>query len=144
MPFPRAVSVMFAAGVAGLFAVAILAYPMSLPLPAGMVLHIASHADFTFTVGPGGGVLVGAWRADAPTLALVGPYAPNNFSSYAGEGRPLRDYPASMNGSFDQPLAPGTYILAFGTLQSWSVPLLSMTALVNVTVSQTIQVVYGP
>ena len=116
--------------------------PTTLPIPAGTVFVLRDPttmfgnatafaiATANFTVGPGNGTLVGSWKSNHGTeTALVTPFMPSEPACLSS-GRPP---PTATNGTFNDSITPGSGVLRFGGPAGDAI-----------TVTQTIQVAYGP
>ncbi len=109
----------------------------TLPIPAGTTITDAQTGTWVahFTVGPGGGVLVGAWTAYTVS-GDIGPVIVNGTVSKPQPPPGIYNCPMEMfqeqaNGTLDRVLAPGPYTMYWSPL---------CTSAREIVVTQTIQV----
>ncbi len=112
--------------------------PGSLPILAGTELRFAGPGEplngfqFLFNVTGVDGTLVGAWNSTGPLRAVCILDTVNSPPSQ----RLVPLWPLLKEGTFHLSLAHGTYLLLFSAPSNATYP-------ITVTVTQTIQVVYG-
>ncbi len=110
----------------------------TLPIPAGATITDAEQGTWVahFTVGPGGGVLVGAWTAYGVS-GDIGPVIVNGTVSKPQPppglyNCPLEMYQPQANGSLDMPLPSGPHTMYWSPFCTYAR---------SIVVTQTIQVV---
>lgn len=127
-----------ALGIATLAIATVLAVPgppSSLPIPAGTRFEISPNQVVLIrTAAAVGGTLVGAWTSTGTTCVIFVFFHSSVPAGWANPGSPACARSGSMNRTIPQ---AGGYTLVFSTV-------LGATAPINVSVTQTIQVVYGP
>lgn len=117
---------------------AILASIVTLPIPAGTTLTQSQISTWVahFTVGPGGGRLVGTWTA-YDGMGDIGPFLLNGTVPKPQPAPGIYNCPLEIswsqtNGTLDRPLAPGPYSLYWAPL---------CTSAREIVVTQTVRVV---